>query len=208
VHIFLVISQPVVVGSWCTFCLVAAAIMLPMIPLQVDEVIAMAQHMVQARRRGESLWTVFWKGGSPEGSEPDERTPEMAPLPDQPAAVVQASVWAMGLPWTLALSTALGIWLMFSPRLFGFTGLASDVTHLAGALIVVSSVIAAGEPLRAGRFLNGLLGIGILALPWAVSGMSPAATWSSFVVGAAVVALCFPRGSVRERYGGWDRVVF
>src|SRR5690606_9676333 len=31
VHIALVISQPVVVGEWCTMCLLAAAIMLPMI---------------------------------------------------------------------------------------------------------------------------------------------------------------------------------
>ncbi|HVU94258.1 MAG TPA: vitamin K epoxide reductase family protein [Puia sp.] len=40
VHIFLVMSQPVAVGSWCTFCLLAATIMLPMLPLEVDEVIA------------------------------------------------------------------------------------------------------------------------------------------------------------------------
>ncbi|MBW3598083.1 MAG: vitamin K epoxide reductase family protein, partial [Planctomycetes bacterium] len=44
-HIILVISQPVVVGHWCTMCLLAAAIMLPMIPLEVDEVIAMFQHL-------------------------------------------------------------------------------------------------------------------------------------------------------------------
>lgn len=34
VHILLVISQPVIVGEWCTLCLLAAAIMLPMIPLK------------------------------------------------------------------------------------------------------------------------------------------------------------------------------
>ncbi|WP_431210319.1 vitamin K epoxide reductase family protein [Puia sp. P3] len=51
VHIFLVMSQPVAVGSWCTLCLLAAAIMLPMLPLEVDEVIAMGQHLVQATRK-------------------------------------------------------------------------------------------------------------------------------------------------------------
>lgn len=64
VHIFLVISQPLVVGYWCSFCLLAAAIMLPMIPLEVDEVIAMIQFMKRRIKKGESFWKVFWKGGS------------------------------------------------------------------------------------------------------------------------------------------------
>ncbi|MGE5294413.1 MAG: vitamin K epoxide reductase family protein, partial [Solirubrobacterales bacterium] len=48
VHISLVISQPVVVGHWCTLCLLAAAIMLPMIPLEIDEVVAMMQFTLGA----------------------------------------------------------------------------------------------------------------------------------------------------------------
>src|SRR5699024_6528217 len=62
VSIFLVISQPLVVGAWCTLCLATAIIMLPMIPLEVDEVIAMSQHLIQRKRRGDSFWTTFWKG--------------------------------------------------------------------------------------------------------------------------------------------------
>lgn len=53
VHIFLVISQPVIVGYWCAFCLLAALIMLPMIPLEFDEVFAMFQHMKEAKSRGD-----------------------------------------------------------------------------------------------------------------------------------------------------------
>src|SRR5690606_2823066 len=52
-HIFLVISQPVTVGAWCTMCLLAAVIMLPMIPLEVDEVFAMIQHLREAKKRGD-----------------------------------------------------------------------------------------------------------------------------------------------------------
>lgn len=40
VHIAFVMSQSVVVGEWCTCCLLVAAIMLPTIPLEIDEVIA------------------------------------------------------------------------------------------------------------------------------------------------------------------------
>src|SRR5690606_2522587 len=85
VHIVLVISQPVVVGEWCTFCLIAAAIMLPMIPLEFDEVIAMVQHMVHAKKQGVSLWSAFWKGGPPEeDSTKDDRSPELIELPRRP----------------------------------------------------------------------------------------------------------------------------
>lgn len=91
VHIFLVISQPVVVGAWCFFCLVAASIMLPMIPLEADEVIAMGQHMVQAKRRGESFWQVFWKGGAPVENNKDRRSPEIITLYQDPGYVVRAS---------------------------------------------------------------------------------------------------------------------
>lgn len=208
VHIFLVISQPVIVGAWCTLCLLAAVIMLPMIPLQLDEVIAMGQNLVQATHRGQSLWDAFWKGGPAEGSEKDERTPEMMSLPEQPGAVVRASLWGMSLPWTLLVSTALGIWLMFAPSVFGLTGWASNLNHLGGALIVVTSVIAMGEPVRAGRFLNALLATAVATLPWVLDGASTAGTVNGLITGLAVFALSFPRGPKQERYGSWDRWVF
>ena len=119
VHIFLVMSQPIVVGHWCTFCLMAAGIMLPMIPLEFDEVIAMGQHMVQAKRRGDNMWEVFWKGGKAFEQNKDERSPELMDLPQKPGKVFIASVWGMSVPWTLALSTIIGLALMFMPVAFG-----------------------------------------------------------------------------------------
>ena len=44
--------------------------MLPMLPLEVDEVVAMCQHLRQAKQRGDhggSLSTIFWKGGTAKG---------------------------------------------------------------------------------------------------------------------------------------------
>lgn len=206
-HIFLVISQPVVVGHWCTFCLLAAAIMLPMIPLEIDEVIAMGQHLRQAKRRGVSLWQAFWKGGPPEGSTPDERSPALASLPEQPGAVLRASLWGMSVPWTLAVSAALGIWMMFAPWVFGLTGWAAHLDHLAGALVVVAAVIALGEVVRACRYLNVLLGLALAGLPWFLEGGTTAGAVNGLVVGLAVAALALPRGPKQERYGSWDRFV-
>jgi hypothetical protein len=207
VHIFLVISQPLVVGEWCTFCLVAAAIMLPMIPLEVDEVIAMGQHMVRSKQRGEPLWSVFWKGGSAEGSTEDKRSPELVTLPENPGTVLKASTWGMTFPSALALSTSLGVWMMFSPAVFGTAKPASDLNHLIGALIVVVSVIAMGEPLRLGRYLNVLLGLGVAITVWFIGTAPLAFQVNSLIVGVVVALLGLPRGPIAERFGSWDKFV-
>lgn len=207
VHIVLVISQPVVVGEWCTFCLLAAAIMLPMIPLEVDEVVAMAQHVRQAKKRGEGLWSVFWKGGNPGDSRVDERTPELMKLPENPAAVVKSSVWGMSVPWTLAISTAIGIAMMTVPDTLGIEKPVSTIFHLCGSLVVVVSVITLGEPLRLGRYVNVLLGV-ILALgPWFVDGVGLAAQLAGLFAGVTVIALALPCGPVHEDFGTWDKLV-
>ncbi|HEV2147991.1 MAG TPA: vitamin K epoxide reductase family protein [Longimicrobiaceae bacterium] len=208
VHVALVVSQPVVVGAWCTFCLLAAAIMVPMIPLEVDEVIAMGQNLAHARRRGESVWRAFWKGGPAEEAGEDRRTPELAALPERPAEVVGASLWGMSFPWTLLASTALGVWLMFAPAVFGLDARAADLHHVGGALVVVVSVVAMGEPLRALRLLDLFLGLGIAAAPWLVEGLDGAARAATLGAGLLVAVLSVPRGPKWERYGGWDRFVF
>ena len=55
VSVGLIILQPVAVGDWCWPCLVAALAMLIMIALTLDEVVAMGQFLVQARREGQPL---------------------------------------------------------------------------------------------------------------------------------------------------------
>jgi hypothetical protein len=172
-HIILVISQPVVVGHWCTLCLLAAAIMLPMIPLEVDEVVAMGQHVRQAKRRGDrggSLWTIFWKGGQAGSATEDERSPELMSLPQQPVKVFRASIWGMTAPWTLVVSAAVGVWLMAAPGTLGTEGMAAHILHLGGALVVTVSVIAMGEVVRTLRLLNMLLGLVVAIGPWVVGG--------------------------------------
>lgn len=209
-HIILVISQPVVVGSWCTMCLMAAAIMLPMIPLEVDEVIAMGQHVGEARRRGDhggSLWRVFWKGGSAEGAAKDERTPPLATLPEQPGRVLGASFWGLGFPAPLLVSAVLGVWLVFSPTVFDTGQPASVVAHLGGSLAVVVAIISCGEVVRAGRLLNIVLGLGIAIAPWFLSGGTTLFRANALVIGLLLAVLALPRGPVRERYGSWDRFI-
>lgn len=208
VHIFLVISQPVLVGHWCFFCIVAAAIMLPMIPLEADEVIAMGQFMVQAKRKRLNLWKAFWLGGDVEGEGEDRRTPDLFTLPEQPKEVFLASIWGMSFPWTLVLALFAGVAIVFTPALFEIVGTVANVSHIAGALIVTMSALAMGEILRPVRFLNVLLGLAVAAAPWLFAGGETLnGAIASTLLGIAAVALSLPRGEIHERYGLWQRFV-
>lgn len=203
-HILLVISQPVVVGAWCSFCLLAALIMLPMIPLEFDEVGAMVQHLFDAKRKGGKIWQTFWKGGSPEGSTPDHRSPALQELPAHPAPVIGASLWGMSAPWTLTLSALIGLGLMFVPVAAGSTGTAADLERVCGALAITVSIIAMGEIVRLGRYVNVLLGLAVAILPWLVSGAPLGARLVDTVAGVSLLILALPRGPKREKYGMWD----
>lgn len=209
VHIFLVISQPLVVGEWCTFCLLAAAIMLPMIPLEFDEVIAMGQHMVQAKRRGDNLWQVFWKGGKPFEKNKDTRSPKLIHLSQHPRKVWNAAVWGMSVPWTLLAATILGIVTMFLPAIFKIPieTMMAHIFHLSGALIIVISVICMGEIVRMGRYANILPSLLLIIGPWLVSSNLLNLKIIGAVIGSVVVALSLPKGKIKEQYGLWDKFV-
>lgn len=209
VHIFLVISQPVIVGHWCTMCLLAAAIMLPMIPLEFDEVIAMIQHMKNARKKGGKFWTIFWKGGHEEGLENDERSAELMDLPRHPRKVAKASVFGMSIPWTLLVATMVGIIVMFVPGIFNVSiekGIA-DLNHLAGALIIVVSVMAMGEVIRTLRYVNVLLGLALVITPWFLPEVSTGMIVANTILGVAIIPLSIPKGKITEQYGFWNSYI-
>jgi hypothetical protein len=206
-HIALVMSQPAVVHHWSTFALLAAAVMLPMIVLTVDEVVAMGQHMRDGIRRGDrdgSAWKVFWLGGKPGDSTPDERSPSIAETHDEPGKVLRASLWGATLPWNLAAVAALGVWLLAAPAVFGvdIRSGAADVAHIGGAVVIVAAVIAWAEVVRSLRFLNVAAGLGIAGLVFLTD---PDAGYAAAVVitGLAIAALSVPRGRITEDYGDW-----
>lgn len=59
VSLFLVIAQPVLLGDWCTLCLVSASISVVMIGPAMDEVLASLQHLRREHDRGRSLWRAY-----------------------------------------------------------------------------------------------------------------------------------------------------
>jgi hypothetical protein len=209
VSIFLVVSQPLTVGAWCALCLFSAIIMLPMIPLQIDEVIAMWQHMVQRKQKGDSLWTVFWKGGEALSTENDQRSPDLATFVDNPWKVFKSSLWGMTAPWQLTISVIIGLWLMISPTVFqiGIETSAANLNHLGGALVIVFAVVAMAEVLRSFRYFNVLLGLALVVMPWLIEDSNMVHTLSSSLAGLIIMALSFSKGKIKETYGLWDKYV-
>lgn len=56
----LIVVQPTVAGTWCTLCLVSAALSLALFGLGIGEARAAWQHVARARGRGVSLGDAFW----------------------------------------------------------------------------------------------------------------------------------------------------
>lgn len=208
VHIILVMSQPVVVGSWCTLCLLAAAIMLPMLPLEVDEVVAMGQHMVQATRNGEPFWRVFWLGGQPVGKNEDKRSPAIVMFAGRSGKVVRASLWGMSVPFSLAAATASGVLLLFAPGFWHvpIDAAAAHIFHMTGAFVIVCSVVSMGEVVRVVRFLNLPAGVCVAVLPWFYNGGAGLCVTGS-VASVLACAFSIPRGRITETYGLWQKFI-
>lgn len=199
--LILVIMQPLTVGHWCTLCLIAAAAMLLMVPLAIDEVVAMIQFLNHSRKMGKSVWRTFWRGGNL----PDAQD---KPLPHRESTWHPAAMlWGVTGSRSLYLSTGLGLWLLFAPAAFGSTGGAADSDHLVGALVVTCAMIAFAEVGRAARFLNVVLGAWLVSAPWFLSGAPGAAQWNSAVAGVLLIALSLPLGRIRDHYGTFDPYV-
>src|SRR5262249_11693683 len=64
VSISFIILQPIVIGTYCSLCLLAALAVVIMIPYSLDELVATAQYLVQSHCRGVSLLRTFFTGGA------------------------------------------------------------------------------------------------------------------------------------------------
>jgi hypothetical protein len=204
VSIFFIIIQPIMIGTWCTLCLIQALAMVVMIPFALNELVAMGQYLSWARSEGKPFWRTFWMGGAMPGAHGDK--PEE--FVGSAGEVIGKITRGVTAPWTLLACTGLGVWLMFTRLIFGTEGAMANSDHLIGALVVTISIIAMAEVVRPLRFFNALFGLWLIAAPQLLDGASTTATWASALVGILLIVLSFPLGPVRNRYAGWDRFVF
>ena len=204
VSIYFIIIQPIVIGTWCTLCLIAALLMTIMIPYQLDEFFAMGQFLIWARRKGKPLWRTFWMGDAMEGGTDDTSRG----LLGTPREMIGEANRGNSLPWTLLVSTAIGVSFMFTRLTFANSGATADSDHLIGSLVVVFSIMAYCEPARAVRFINIPFGAWLILAPWLLEGGGSAlSTWNGVIGGALLIALAIPRGRIKDSYAGWDRYV-
>lgn len=204
VSIFFIIIQPIVIGTWCTLCLVAAAAMLLQIPYSFDEILASLQFLRQRRRQGRQLWHVLIHGDSIEGGDADYSDNFEA----TPGAVLKEMLkGGVSFPWTLLASIAIGSLLMLTRLLFDSSGNAADNDHVVGALIIAVSIMALAEVARPMRFLNAAFGASLLLAPWILDAYFRFGTAFSAIAGLVLIGLSLPQGTIASHYGAWDRCI-
>jgi uncharacterized membrane protein len=204
VSIVLIILQPVSVGFWCAFCLLTAIAMVIMIPLTLDEVVAMIQFIVKRTKEGKPFWRTFWMGDTIEGGSSDTRTPSfIGPL----TKTVPSMMWGVNIPWNLLLSTAIGIWLMFTPFLFSIQKPFANHLTTIGALIVTFTVIAMSEVGRSIRFINIAFASWIIVASFILKDTSGYALLIAISSGVVLIGLSFRKGKIKESYDSFDKYI-
>lgn len=201
----LVILQPLAVGSWCSACLLSGFITVAMIPFTFDEVLATLQFLKKKKQDGYGFWETFWFGGTVAGGKVVEGS---APGNKQFRYIIK-SLWSdfKAKPWNLFLSTAIGLWFMFSPGLFGYGAGLADSNHFVGALVATFSIISMSEIVRSGRFINVLFGIWLIASLWIYDNPGGLAMWNVLVSSSLLVLTSFPKGKIADQRAGFARYV-
>ncbi|MDP2121942.1 MAG: NAD-dependent epimerase/dehydratase family protein [Hoeflea sp.] len=203
ISVSFIVIQPIVLGTWCTLCLITAAAMLIQIPYSVDELVATCQFLARRRRQGHPLLRVLLFGDTDDG--PDESARD--DFDRGPKAIMGEMVsGGISLPWTLLASIGIGLWLMLTRLTLGTEGTLAHADHLVGALAITVAVTATAEVARPIRFLNIPLGMA-LVITALVADATTVQMLGDVIAGLALVALSIPRGPVRRSYGGWSRFI-
>jgi nucleoside-diphosphate-sugar epimerase len=202
VSITFIVIQPILLGTYCTLCLVAAAAMVLQIPYSLNEFVATGQFLNRRRRAGRPWLRVFFRGDTdePNSIEAGDRWRGLRPWL---ANLVSGGV---AFRWNLVASAALGVGLMATPLVLGATGAVAGANHLLGALVFTTSLVATAEVARFLRFLNIGFALAVLIAPIAL-GAGLTVVLCGVVVAGLLVWLALERGPIHERYGGWERLL-
>jgi len=203
VSITFIIIQPIVIGTWCTLCLIAAAAMLIQIPYSLDELVATSVFLWRRKKQGRPLLRIFFTGDTDEGKWEDKEDDFR-----QPAGTIIKDMLTGGVtvPWNLGVCFLIGAWLMFTRLVIGTESDMANTDHLIGALAITVVITAFAESARAARFCLIPLGLWLLAAPFLYE-VSIASIVSSVVCGLLLIVLSWRRGTIMNRYGEWERCI-
>lgn len=198
VSIILVMLQPIIVGAWCSICLLTAFLMILMVILTLDEVVASLQYLHWSCKKGHSFWQTFWKGGA---------------IPDGPVRKKtngeDCGFLGVSFHPYLLVAALIGIFLMTLPSYFHLSNKLSDIIHVAGALSVVVSLVSLAEIARVGRILNILIGLVLIFITLYNEPQSQVeAEWAIVCAAIALMLLSCKRGKIEEKYGAYQKFIF
>jgi hypothetical protein len=171
--------------------------MLAMILLTAGESVAVLQLLGGAKKRGKSVFQVFWKGTSSQFDTAPTR-----------AAHKRKSPWGVGMPWNLAVSALLGLSLMILPGVILVSDDLAVSDYIIGPITITVSVIAMAEVFRALRYCLIGLGAWLIIAPLA---FSVASTWIAsyhLATGALLFIFAMRKGCIKEHYGEMERFIF
>ncbi|WP_417526009.1 NAD-dependent epimerase/dehydratase family protein [Marinovum sp.] len=200
VSIFFIMIQPIVIGTYSTLALIAAGAMLLQIPYAVDEIVATIQFLIRRHRAGRPWLLVFFTGDTDEGS----GTLNAAPFERPPSAILRDMLTGgVTLPWSLAASIGVALWLMLSPLYLSWDSPVAPAVHICGALALTVSVTALASVMRLARGLNVIIGVVLIFVPLVTGG-----TWMAYLTcilaGLLLIGLAVPRGPIGGSYGPMD----
>lgn len=198
VSISFVIIQPIVIGTWATLTLVAAAAMLIQVPYAVDELVATTQFVWRRVKAGRSWLRVSLFGDADREGGIDD-VDEF----DRKLGVVVHDMVAGGvnLPWNLVVAGLIGGSLLFTRLSFGADGAMAHSDHVWGFVILTVVSLSAAEIARVARYLLVPCGVAVALTPILFDASGPHMA-ANIVAGIAVAALAFRRGPIFEHYGG------
>jgi len=79
-----------------------------------------------AKKEGKGFWKTFFLGGDCLATKDDTRTPAFS---SNPLSLIGSWRFGVGFHWSLLVAAALGVWIMFTPMVFGLSfGSAGELT--------------------------------------------------------------------------------
>lgn len=201
VSITFIIIQPILLGTWCTPCLIAAAAMLLQIPYSLDELLATGQFLKRRRDAGKPVLKIFFTGDTDEGN--NRQTSD--DFEQSPSKIVAGFFkGAVGIPWNIALCIGLGVSLMLTRITLGHEGNMANWDHLIGSLVITIGVCALAEIARPLRLLIIPVASALLVTPF-VFDVSELSLVVSLCTAIALIILSIPRGSINDKFGTWNK---
>jgi hypothetical protein len=107
--------------------------------------------------------------------------------------------------WAQIVNALLGVWVMASPGMFGYSGTGRINDLIVGPIVATFAIIAFWEVTRAVGKANVALGAWLVIAPWVLGyEQNVIATINEFVVGITIVALAMTRTKTGAKLGdGW-----